>query len=350
MSRSATKAARLLKIEALLLAHPEGLAPAEIARKLQVHRSTVGRYLPDLPAYIYIEDDGRWRIDRQGLLVNVRLSLHEALAVHLAARLLATRMDRQNPHAAAALRKLGVALEKLAPQVSRHLLQSAGEVDDAAQLHDPLYLQVLEKLTLAWAERRLVSLWHRRQPGSAVHEYLFAPYFIEPSAIGQATYVIGRRQGPDEPRTFKIERIERIELLADRYEIPADFDPGALLADAWGIWYTAGEPVEVVLRFSPRVAGRVQESQWHRSQRLEAEADGGLRFRAWVAEPQEMMPWIRGWGAEVEVLAPAGLRQELVAEAGRLARLYNLPAAPHLGADTVPHSPAGRGARGEGQP
>jgi CRISPR-associated endonuclease/helicase Cas3 len=40
--------------------------------------------------------------------------LNEALALHLATRLLAPRMDRQNPHAAAALRKLGISLERLA--------------------------------------------------------------------------------------------------------------------------------------------------------------------------------------------------------------------------------------------
>jgi CRISPR-associated endonuclease/helicase Cas3 len=43
-----------------------------------------------------------------------------------------------------------------------------------------------------------------------------------------------------------------------------------------------------------------------------------------VAEPQEMLPWIRGWGAEVEVLAPEGLRERLVHEVQRMARMYDL--------------------------
>ena len=56
MARSSTKAARLLQIESLLAAHPEGLTPAEIARRLDVHRSSVGRYLPDLPKHIFVDD------------------------------------------------------------------------------------------------------------------------------------------------------------------------------------------------------------------------------------------------------------------------------------------------------
>jgi len=41
-----------------------------------------------------------------------------------------------------------------------------------------------------------------------------------------------------------------------------------------------------------------------------------------VAEPQEMLPWIRGWGADVEVLEPEDLRERMMGEARRLARVY----------------------------
>lgn len=85
MSKAANKAARLGQIEALLLAHPEGLKAAEIARKLDVNRSTIGRNLADVPKHIYLDDcdEDRWKIDRSNYLVNVRLNLHEAMAVHL---------------------------------------------------------------------------------------------------------------------------------------------------------------------------------------------------------------------------------------------------------------------------
>ncbi len=110
MERATGKAERLLQIEALLLAHPEGLTQAEIARRLKVNRSTIHRYLPDLDRFcVYETGDGRMVIDRDHYLTNVRLTLHEAMTVHLAARLMATRTDKHNPHAASALRKLGLA-------------------------------------------------------------------------------------------------------------------------------------------------------------------------------------------------------------------------------------------------
>lgn len=325
MSRAETKAARLSRIEDLLLAHPEGLSQAEIARQLQVNRSTVNRYLPDLPPHIYIDDmDGnRWKVDRQAYLVNVRFNLNEALAVHLASRLLATRMDRQNPHAASALHKLGLSLRTLAPLINRYVVRSADKMGGKDQKQDPVYLQALEKLTLAWAEGKKVQVWHRSDRNQEVKNYLFSPYYIEPYAIGQSTYVFGYCEPPGEIRTFKIERIERVELLREPYTIPEDFDPFEMLADAWGIWFTDGEPEQVTLLFHQRAAQRVGETRWHRSEQVEIQEDGRLLWRALIDEPREMLPWVKGWGADVEVIEPQWMRDEITSEARELMDIYD---------------------------
>lgn len=321
MKPAETKSNRLRQIEALLIEHPEGLTQSELARRLGVNRSTIHRNIPDLDAPIY-EDQGRLFIDRKGYLIDVRFTLHEALSVHLAARLLATVLDRQNPHAAAALRKLSIALESRAAHVSRHLARSADQIDEEAQWQDPNYLHILETLTYAWAEGHKATIWYRKDETDPVRQFTFAPYYIEPSTVGRSTYVFGLREPPNELRTFKIERIYRAELLAEPYTIPEDFDPGKLLSNAWGIWYTDEEPVEVVLKFGRRVAQRVGETRWHRTEQVTELEDGSLLWRALIAEPQEMMPWLRGWGADMEVLAPEGLRRALIEETRRLVEVY----------------------------
>lgn len=324
MKRTQNKATRLLEIEKLLLAHPRGLRQVEIAQRLGVNRSTILRDLLDLselPVPIY-EDEGRICINREAYLTQIRLTLHESLAVHLAARLLAAHTDKKNPHAAAALRKLGLALEKLAPLISHHVLKTSEVMDQQAQYHDPVYQEVLETLTRAWAMGRKVRVWHQRLQDHRIFEYTFAPYFIEPYGWGHSIHTIGHREPPGALRTFKLERIKRIELLEETFTIPADFDPGTLLEHAWGIWYTDDEPVEVRLRFTPQGAQRLKENKWHPTEQIESLPDGGCIWMAEVAEVQEMVPWIRGWGADVEVLVPYDLREAMTHEARRLARLY----------------------------
>ena len=85
----------------------------------------------------------------------------------------------------------------------------------------------------------------------------------------------------------------------------------------------AGEhETAVVLRFTPQATPYVQERRWHASQQLEPVAGGGCILRLRVSEPQEMQPWIRSWGSQVEVLEPETLRQSIAEELCRAMDLY----------------------------
>jgi hypothetical protein len=53
-----------------------------------------------------------------------------------------------------------------------------------------------------------------------VQEYVYAPDFVEPYAIGHMGYVFGWREPPGEMRTLKLELIRAIEGLDETYEIP----------------------------------------------------------------------------------------------------------------------------------
>ena len=327
--KSASKATRLQQMLMLLLEYPEGLSRAEVARRLGVHRSTVGRYVEDL-SHLGVpiwEDERRIGILRDRYQVRISVNMHEALALHLATRLLTTRTDKHYPHAASALRKLGEALKHLAPLISEHMMRSAAVLEGPHRRHDSAFLEVLEALTRAWSRGEKVKVTHEMEDGQTF-AYKFSPYFIEPYAVGRTMHVIGFREPPGAIRTFKIERIRTVRPLSEKYTIPPDFDPTEYLKDAWGIWVSEKKPTEVVLRFSPRVVKRVNETLWHHTQVLEPQPDGALVWRAWVADWREMLPWIRGWGADVEALAPEALRKRLEREAARIAGLYHIAHVP----------------------
>jgi predicted DNA-binding transcriptional regulator YafY len=90
---------------------------------------------------------------------------------------------------------------------------------------------------------------------------------------------------------------------------------------AWDI-IADQDPVEVVLRFSPAVAARVREARWHPTETVAEEADGSLAWQATVAGTIEIRLWILSWGDDVEVLAPAPLREDVAATHARAARRY----------------------------
>jgi len=86
------------------------------------------------------------------------------------------------------------------------------------------------------------------------------------------------------------------------------------------------ETIRVVLRFSPQVKRRVLETRWHPSQETieDPEKTGWLRWQVDVADTLDLLPWVRGWGADVEVLEPKELKMSIVRDVKRLSRMYEL--------------------------
>lgn len=143
---------------------------------------------------------------------------------------------------------------------------------------------------------------------------------MEPTASG--LYVVGYDDWAEDIRTFKLERLESARVLLEPYTIPEDFDLEALRRASWGIM-SGAQVQEVILRFIPSAHPYVLERQWHTSQQIEETGDGGCLLHIWVSEPLEMQPWIRSWGAQVEVLAPHALRQRIAEELHRAAGQYS---------------------------
>lgn len=318
MTRMTSRAGRLRQIEELLYRSSRGLSAVEIAEATGVDRRTVYRDIALLgeggtPIW---QDGNRFGIVRQDYLSTVRLTLQEAVSLYIAGRLLARFADERDPHIVSALTKLAGSMpEPLASSLAR----TAESI--ARQPINDRYVQVREAITLAWAQRRKVRLWYRSPRTGDVHPRDFAPYFIEAAGAGYSAYVIGHDDRSGEMRTFKLDRLERAQMLDETYAIPPDFDPHAYLASAWGIM-TGEHIVKVVLEFSASVASIVKERRWHSSQDVDELEDGGLLLTVKVGEPREMLPWIRSWGGEAEVLEPPDLRAEVGADMWRAAARY----------------------------
>jgi CRISPR-associated endonuclease/helicase Cas3 len=313
-----TKAERLREMERLYC--QRAFSDIEMAERLGVNRSTVFRDRAELESeLLFLQDEqGRWRIDRTHYLSNIKLSLNEALALYLAARRTSRQTRIAQPHVASALEKLAASLKQ---PMSERLVKSAGAVLD--QSKQPERVKVLEVIAQGWVEGRKLRITHRGLHGKEARVYLVSPYLIEPSIWSEGTYLIGDSDVHGGIATFKIERIERAALTNETFTIDEGFDDQQLLRYAWGIWYGENAPVTVKLRFAPGdAARRLKESIWHPTQKIEDAADGGCLWSAQVAEWQEMVPWVRGWGADVEVVEPKSLRETLMGEAKVLAEKY----------------------------
>jgi predicted DNA-binding transcriptional regulator YafY len=313
--------ARMTRILALLNAHPDGMRPAEVARRVDSSVRTVYRDLRSIEGELGMplwSDGGRWGIDANAFLPPLKLTRGEAMAVVLSARLMVRYADRYDPDLASAFEKLAAVLpEALREHVDRTL-------DDLSRrTTDETFNRHLRLLTQAWSERRVVSLDYAPAPygpDAAPRTARVRPYLIEPSLQTHALYLIGWDETRNGMRTFKIERIRDVSLTPDSFPAP-DADVDGMFERAWDI-IADQEPIQVVLRFSATVASRVREARWHPSEQVAVEADGALTWRATVAGPIEIRLWILSWGDDVEVLEPAALRTDVAATHERAAGRY----------------------------
>ncbi len=140
-----------------------------------------------------------------------------------------------------------------------------------------------------------------------VKSYTLDPYRVVYHHGG--LYLYARAHEYAEVRTFAVERIERIELLEENFEIPPDFDVAAYARGAFGI--AGGEPEEVEIEFDSAVASYIRERIWHESQTLGDAPRGGVVLRLSVAPSEELKSWVKGFIPHVRVRKPKRLAAEI---------------------------------------
>lgn len=326
LGRSFTKAGRLIELqECFWRRRFRPLSTADLAERLEVTPRTVRRYLKELSASgkLPVVYQGHGWVLEEGAefeILPIRLTVEEAAGVYLAARLLYQCAHEPNQAVSKAIEKLAVAV----PTELRSPLSHLADLGQKSAGDD--FENIFRTLAHGWALRQTVELDYEPRSGNGPFTCRFNIYLMESSPMGSALYIIGHADPPGAERVYKIERIVNAKLTEDTYLAP---DPEALLDrlhQAWGVWMGEGELTEVSLRFSPQVAGRVQETTWHPSQLLKAQADGSLKMNLQVSSVQEILPWVLGWGAQCRVLEPSELREMVLREIqGALENYENLP-------------------------
>lgn len=131
-------------------------------------------------------------------------------------------------------------------------------------------------------------------------------------------YLVGYCQRRREVLLFRTDRIKEVKETGAGFERPADFDINKYSASSFRVFRGAGPPQQVRLRFSPEAARFVKERQWHPSQEIKEQTDGGIEMTLKVSHLFEVKRWVLSYGVECEVLEPEELRREVGLEVGRM--------------------------------
>ena len=130
--------------------------------------------------------------------------------------------------------------------------------------------------------------------------------------FGRANYLVAAEREGAAPRNWRLGRMRDVEVLERIAAPPPDFDLQAYANRSFGIFQEAVE--EVVLRILPDSAEEALSWRFHPTQAVELQPDGSVRVTFRASGMRELSWHLFTWRDQVEILAPARLREVMLEE------------------------------------
>lgn len=176
--------------------------------------------------------------------------------------------------------------------------------------------QTIDLISQAIDKRRTAQIRYYSASRNNTGRREVDPYYLRFAAGG--LYLIAHCHLRREVRMFAVDRIRSISLTDHPYQMALGFNVEEYVQDALGVM-RSGRRIEVELLFSKTAAAWVKDKSWHPSQETSLLKDGRLRMTLKVADNDELVGSILGFGSQVRVVRPEALRQKVKEEAGKIA-------------------------------
>jgi predicted DNA-binding transcriptional regulator YafY len=125
-------------------------------------------------------------------------------------------------------------------------------------------------------------------------------------------------------RTYRLNRVLKIEPWPEpnQFEVREDYSFRDRHQESFSV-FSGKEKTKVKIRFNKEKAFYVKEVKWHPLEKIEEIKDGGIIYEVEVAEPKEVIWWMRQWGPDAEVLEPKAMREYMLEMARREVEMYS---------------------------
>lgn len=240
---------------------------------------------------VYLEAD-RVSLISNHFLRPMRLTSRELCVLELGLAMLATERPDERQTIDVARERLRTLITKLpsGPEPSDGYHASIGAVIDHAHL---------AAVSRALRERHKLYLTYRGGSAAESEGRVIAPYTL--LASSGMFYVVAYCERSDGLRIFRLDRVEAVEVIPERFEIPANFSLDHVLREGRALSAEASESVRI--RYSWRVARWLAEREG-----LPLEKDGSVTISHPLADADWAVRQVLQYGPDAEVLEPQSVR------------------------------------------
>lgn len=314
---------RLYRIHELLRSARQPLPMRRLCETLETNRNTLTRdfqYLKDMFGAPIVYDR-----ERNGHCYDPDAPVFELPGLW---------MNASELHALLACEQLlesvqpGLMAPRLAPLKNRirHLLAEAGQGEETvservrvqAMQHRPIKDSVFMPVADAVLTRRQLSFGYQSRSKEEQSQRRACPQQL--LHYRHNWYLIAHCHRADELRLFSLDRMQSPQLHEQSAQETSHEKLAEFADHSFGIF--TGPAKEIAhLRFSPTAARWVADEIWHPAQRGEWQGDG-YHLHVPYSNPTELLMDILRHGPQVEVIAPASLRQALAQNIEKMQAIY----------------------------
>ena len=326
MSRN-QQVTRLLKILGLISNRKQGMTVGELVRELEVTPRTIYRDFEALqeagfPLFSTMEEGDSqafWKfVDGYRYQVPIPFSIPELMGLHFSRDLL-------KPLAGTVFAdSVTSAMQKVRASLSAESLDFLERVESGfgaglqGNVNYKKYTQVIALINQAILNSETLALNYHSHSSRKTTTRKVNPYSLY--FYQGHLYIIGFCHTAGEVRTFAVERVKMADKTGHCFQVPKDFSLEEYFKDSFGIFRQELTPVKVY--FDKKVAPFVLSKEWHPSQKVQKEADGGVVLEFNLAGTREVKTWALGFGDHAEILEPKTLRAELARDLKKMASFY----------------------------
>lgn len=153
---------------------------------------------------------------------------------------------------------------------------------------------------------RCIRLYYQGGNDAAPRRRTLDPWGL---VLGPVSYLYARVPGTDgKPRSFRIDRMNRVQVDRQPSRLPADWDFDAFLAESFGAYH--GDTHDIALRVRANAVAEARAWRFHPQQVFEVSGEELIvRFRA--GGLRELAEHLFTWGDKIAIEGPEALRETM---------------------------------------
>jgi proteasome accessory factor B len=178
--------------------------------------------------------------------------------------------------------------------------------------------ETIDRILRALVEQRRLRIDYGGTRGAG-RVHIFDPYTL--AVYRGGLYLIGRSDRYEKIIYLAVERILSVEVGQERFEYPARYSPRGHHRGVFGI--VKGEETRVeLLLMDAETAALLRARRLNLGERFHPRSDGTTLLTMRVRGIDELTNWVLGFGAHVQVLRPAALRERVARDLRTAGALY----------------------------